>query len=345
MPDGSNNFDLNTNNHNDLNAAAEKAINKITTGEKRTFEGWLEYGAVLLRGRKAYPGDAEFGQWKILVLACCGEFRPHAEEEAAAIWAAENPELFQKVREKFSSTRTVRGLYGKYKTNVEQFKKPDWSKDQTDRQDDVSAGKTVLANKHIDLALIGWAKDNGLAVDIMRPGCWGNPFVEGQDGNRDQVIQKYKAYLNGKPSLQKRIDDGELTGKVLICCCAPEPCHGDVLIQEIEASDFDVVDDEVEADANPIGRATKPASEEPRSGVANEIIRSAQDKAARIKVLDQIVEEIFYDGCDPDQALQEAMATKEMLLQAVTKIDQMLEEMTAPLPAPGPLLQLMEQEV
>ena len=34
MPDGSNNFDLNTNNHNDLNAAAEKAINKITTGEE-----------------------------------------------------------------------------------------------------------------------------------------------------------------------------------------------------------------------------------------------------------------------------------------------------------------------
>ncbi len=78
--------------------------------------------------------------------------------------------------------------------------------------------------------------------------------------------------------------------------------------------------------------------------MANEIIRSAQDKAATAKVLDQIVEEIFYDECDPDQAWQEAMATKEMLLQAVTKIDQMLEEMTAPVPAPGPLLQLMEQE-
>lgn len=77
--------------------------------------------------------------------------------------------------------------------------------------------------------------------------------------------------------------------------------------------------------------------------MANEIIRSSQDKAARIKVLDQIVEEIFYDGCDPDQAWQEAVTTKEMLLQAVTKIDQILEEMTAPVPAPGPLLQLMEQ--
>lgn len=78
--------------------------------------------------------------------------------------------------------------------------------------------------------------------------------------------------------------------------------------------------------------------------MANEIIRSAQDKAATAKVLDQIVEEIFYDECDPDQAWQEAVTTKEMLLQAVTKIDQMLEEMTAPVPAPGPLLQLMEQE-
>lgn len=342
MPDGSNNFDLNTNNHNDLNTAAEVAINKITTGEKRTFEGWLEYGAVLLRGRKAYPGDAEFGQWKSLVLACCDDFRPHPEQETAALWAVENPDLFQKVRDKFPSSTTVRGLYSKYKTNVEQFKKPDWSKDQTDRQDDVNAGKTVLANKHTDLALIGWAKDNGLAVDIMRSSDWGNPFVEGQDGNRGQVIQKYKAYLDGKPSLQKRIDGGELTGKVLICCCAPLPYHGDVLIQEIEASDFDVVDDEPEVDANPIGRATEPASEEPRSGVANEIIRSAQNKAATAKVLDQIVEEIFYDECDPEQAWREAMATKEMLLQAVTKIDEMLEDITAPEPTPGPLLQLME---
>jgi len=345
MPDGSNNFELNTNNHNDLDAAAEVAINKITTGEKRTFEGWLEYGSVLLRGRKAYPGDTEFGQWKSLVLACCDDFRPHPEEEAAAMWAVENPNLFQKVREEFPLSRTVRGLYAKYKANVEQFAKPDWMSDQTARQEDVKAGRTVLANKKTDLALIGWAKDNRLAVDIMRPGDWGNPFVEGQDGNRDQVIQKYKAYLDGKPSLQKRIDDGELTGKVLICCCAPEPCHGDVLIEEIEASDFDVVDDEVEADANPIGRATEPASEEPRSSVANEIIRSAQDKAATAKVLDGIVDEIFYDGCDPDQAWSEAMATKEMLLQAVSEIEARLEDMTAPVPAPGPLLQMMEEEV
>ncbi|WP_420588028.1 hypothetical protein [Marivita sp.] len=78
--------------------------------------------------------------------------------------------------------------------------------------------------------------------------------------------------------------------------------------------------------------------------MAHEIIMSAQDKAATAKVLDQIVEEIFYDECDPEQTWREAVATKEMLLLTVTKIDLMLDEMTAPQPEPGPLLQLMEQE-
>jgi hypothetical protein len=72
------------------------------------------------------------------------------------------------------------------------------------------------------------------AVNIMRPSKWGNPFVIGRDGNREQVISKYAEWIKTHPRL---IADAkrELNGKYLVCCCAPLPCHGDVLKKIIES--------------------------------------------------------------------------------------------------------------
>ncbi len=67
-------------------------------------------------------------------------------------------------------------------------------------------------------------------VFIGRPSKWGNPFVIGRDGTREQVIEKYVKYILLNPSLYfaaKR----ELRGKDLVCFCAPEACHGDVLLE------------------------------------------------------------------------------------------------------------------
>lgn len=58
---------------------------------------------------------------------------------------------------------------------------------------------------------------------------WGNPFLLGQDGNRDEVIAKYRAWLQHQPHLLCRLP--ELKGKVLGCFCAPLPCHADVLAE------------------------------------------------------------------------------------------------------------------
>lgn len=64
------------------------------------------------------------------------------------------------------------------------------------------------------------------AVYIGRPSKWGNPFVLGRDGNRDEVIRKYEAWI-----ATTDLDPTELRGKDLVCWCAPLPCHGDVLLR------------------------------------------------------------------------------------------------------------------
>ena len=67
------------------------------------------------------------------------------------------------------------------------------------------------------------------AVYVGRPSKFGNPFIVGQDGTRDEVIEKYYEYLKENPELVEEIKK-ELAGKDLSCYCSPLPCHGDVLL-------------------------------------------------------------------------------------------------------------------
>jgi hypothetical protein len=64
-------------------------------------------------------------------------------------------------------------------------------------------------------------------VYIGRPSKWGNPFVIGRDGTREEVIAKYAIWLNSRADLLRQIPT--LRGLTLGCFCAPEPCHGDIL--------------------------------------------------------------------------------------------------------------------
>ncbi len=69
------------------------------------------------------------------------------------------------------------------------------------------------------------------AIRIDRRTRWGNPFVMGRDGTREEVIEKYRDHLWGQIRTGKlSLDDlAGLHGKDLACHCAPQPCHGDVL--------------------------------------------------------------------------------------------------------------------
>ena len=65
-------------------------------------------------------------------------------------------------------------------------------------------------------------------VYIGRGSKWGNPFKIGNDGDRNEVIQKYEDHIRNSPELLEALP--ELKGKVLGCWCRPKACHGDVLI-------------------------------------------------------------------------------------------------------------------
>ncbi len=66
---------------------------------------------------------------------------------------------------------------------------------------------------------------------------YGNPYVMGIDGTRDEVIKKYRDSVCRKLdseewTLQEMRDD--LQGKILGCFCKPMACHGDVLKEFVD---------------------------------------------------------------------------------------------------------------
>jgi len=78
--------------------------------------------------------------------------------------------------------------------------------------------------------LVVHCKRSKYDIYIGRPSKWGNPFNIGEDGTRDEVIEKYKKWILARPDWVSQCKL-ELKGKVLGCWCAPQNCHGDVLAE------------------------------------------------------------------------------------------------------------------
>lgn len=66
-------------------------------------------------------------------------------------------------------------------------------------------------------------------VYVGRPSKWGNPFIIGRDGTREEVIEKYEDYLKSRPDLLNALH--ELKGLDLVCWCAPKACHAHILLK------------------------------------------------------------------------------------------------------------------
>jgi hypothetical protein len=70
-------------------------------------------------------------------------------------------------------------------------------------------------------------------VYIGRGSRWGNPFRMGQDGDRAEVIEKYRAWIEEqlRDVAGLRDEFRALKGMRLGCYCKPLACHGDVLLE------------------------------------------------------------------------------------------------------------------
>ncbi len=69
---------------------------------------------------------------------------------------------------------------------------------------------------------------------IGRPSKWGNPFRIGPDGNRAEVIRRFREYWNAPAQAPLRwAARRELTDTDLGCYCTPAACHGDVIAEYV----------------------------------------------------------------------------------------------------------------
>jgi hypothetical protein len=57
---------------------------------------------------------------------------------------------------------------------------------------------------------------------------WHNPYPVQKYG-REEALRLYEEYVRNTPELWDGLE--ELKGKILGCWCAPEECHGDILIR------------------------------------------------------------------------------------------------------------------
>lgn len=71
------------------------------------------------------------------------------------------------------------------------------------------------------------------AMYCGRPSILGNPFVIGKDGDRADVIAMYEIFLymslEDREFLVALMNASKATA--LVCWCAPEPCHCDVIAE------------------------------------------------------------------------------------------------------------------
>lgn len=105
--------------HNsDIIRKAEEGLSKVDQGGDLTEEGWLQYGAALNEGRAVFPGDREFGEW----VAQCQLDTANRHDRAAAMWAAEDLNRYQKVKEDYPKVETVRGRHAKWRKQVTEEK-------------------------------------------------------------------------------------------------------------------------------------------------------------------------------------------------------------------------------
>jgi hypothetical protein len=98
-----------------------------------------------------------------------------------------------------------------------------------DEQEYISPYGTCVVNRKINGSGIAFDVYIGRGAGVF--GMWGNPFVVGKDGTREECVAKYERWIMEPAQGRLRNRLYQLRGKRLGCYCAPLPCHGDVLMR------------------------------------------------------------------------------------------------------------------
>lgn len=87
---------------------------------------------------------------------------------------------------------------------------------------------TIVVNKHHKVPY---------DVYIGRGSPFGNPFIIGQDGDRETVIELYRVYFYDKikHDVKFKAQVLALKDKRLACYCFPKSCHGDIIVEYLES--------------------------------------------------------------------------------------------------------------
>ena len=98
--------------------------------------------------------------------------------------------------------------------------------------------KAPLGQARRGITIVNRRNGRVTGVYVGRPSVLGNPYVIGHDGARHDVVDQYRAWLREqyrhdgavrralRQLAMRYLTDGALT---LICWCAPQPCHAEVI--------------------------------------------------------------------------------------------------------------------
>ncbi|SHG92113.1 DUF4326 domain-containing protein [Streptoalloteichus hindustanus] len=120
-----------------------------------------------------------------------------------------------------------------------------FSEDERRLAERLTAGHTVVVNVRKSgphSRLVPWLVEHDLITYVGHAGprhSWpdsdfASPFVKEAKADREAMVRHYRAWLQERPELVRRVRSGELRGRALGCWCAPEPCHADVLAELAE---------------------------------------------------------------------------------------------------------------
>ncbi|WP_431040924.1 DUF4326 domain-containing protein [Streptomyces sp. P1-3] len=85
--------------------------------------------------------------------------------------------------------------------------------------------------EYADVVYVGRTmRRGGWDLDASPLAC---PFRPGPDGTREEVVERYRAYLLERPELLALLSS--LRGRRLGCWCVPERCHAEVIAELADA--------------------------------------------------------------------------------------------------------------